>query len=161
MSPADHSDHAEGTPGGPVWLVGATALVVLPAVLIGILGGASWSSAGPNYYSVVSQIIATLFVATAIEYLLADESTLAEVSNRWSAGILLLLSWSGLFACTRALADDGNAVLAGTATGGLAAASALVGMTFFAKMQAESGPTTAALFLLLFYVPSTVFVLPF
>jgi hypothetical protein len=95
--------------------------------------GIKWGSVEDNYYESTSQIIASLFIAMAVE-LFADRQAWSEPLARVQALVLIALSWIGLFACIRALAGGGDAISVALAGAGVTAASTLVALTLYGRI---------------------------
>jgi hypothetical protein len=107
-------------------------------VLVGVTMGYRWPDAGENFYSSTSQVIATLFIAIAVEFFARE----AAATGRLEAIRLVLLvgqSWVGFFACVRALAGSPTAGTVGLAGAGVTAASVLVSVTLYDQIMATSG----------------------
>jgi hypothetical protein len=83
------------------------------------------SSPSDEFYSTVAQVIAAMYLATALEYFTAGGVTLDTV-DRWEFCVLLAISWAGMMACTRGVVVDGEAWTAGLGAMGLVASALLV-----------------------------------
>lgn len=123
-------------------------LVLLP-LLTGLGVARRWPDADVETYNVIAQLIATLFIAIAVEF--ARSTVLWEDRlDRLLVQILIGMSWTGLFTCVRALLDGGTSLTAGLAAAGLMSASVLVWLALFARMSGStSGPPASVVLVLL------------
>jgi len=109
--------------------------VVLP-LCVGITVASRWhGEAGENFYTTISQVIATLFVAIAVEFFTSADKE----REGYEVGVLIalvLLAWTGFFACIRALVGDdtGTSLTAGVAACGLTANVVLVSLTLYMRI---------------------------
>jgi hypothetical protein len=100
-------------------------------VCVGLSVGARWGhKVTPDFYTTASQVIATLFVAVAIEFL-ARAATERRPYEATTLLLLVLMGWTGFFACLRALAGDATGVTAGAAAGGVTAAQLLTSLALY------------------------------
>ena len=117
------------------------ALVAIP-ILVGIAMAINWPDAGESFYSSVSQIIATLFIAIAVEFFYTTARM--EILDVVRVVLLTALSWLGLIACVRALAGDQNSVTVGLAGAGVTAASVLVSLALYEQVTRHQTQDTRA-----------------
>lgn len=144
--------------------VRATAALVLPA-LIGLTVAIRGPEVGADYFAVVSQLIATLFIAIVVEAVTAGrvwDTRIQAMVTLW----LAFLSWVGLFACIRALMEPSSPLLVGLAAAGVAAASTLVALGLHGRIASVALDSTrgqsvaAATAFMLITVPALVLVWP-
>jgi hypothetical protein len=103
-------------------------------ILVGVAMAAKWPHAGGDFYSSIVQVIATLFVAIAVEFFARE----ASATGRMEGVRLVLLvgeSWAGVFGCVRALAGSGTAVTAGLAGTGVTAAAVLLALALYEEIR--------------------------
>ena len=110
--------------------------VVAVPILVGLALSKRWPRAGENFYATAAQVIATLFVAAAVEFF-AREATQAYMTDSIRLLLLIAVSWAGLFACIRALAGGGTRETAGLAGAGVAAVSVLVSLALYEQIKAR------------------------
>ncbi len=127
------------------------AMAILAPVLFGVGVGLRWPKLDDRAYDIVAQVIATLFIALAVELLAQKPGAWRDPAHRVQAVALVLIAWFGLFGCIRAIFDDGSALTAGLAAAGLAAASALIALAAYARATDSSsqGPTWLVVLLLM------------
>src|SRR4051794_33004296 len=89
-------------------------LVFVPPLACGYFVAAAWDPQAHNdYFATVSQLIATILLAVAVEYFVG-ESRPIPASERRLFIVLLSEAWLGLFVCVAALAyAHGTAVRGG------------------------------------------------
>jgi hypothetical protein len=92
-----------------------------------------WPNPGGSFYSDTGQIIATLFVAMAIEFFAFGAK--GETYDALLAIALLALSWLGLLACIRASAGSATGATVALAGTGVTAASTLVSLSLYEKVK--------------------------
>ena len=119
-------------------------------ILVGISVGLNWRDASVDYYANSAQIIVTLFIAVAIEFIVGREDIWEDELDRSMILGLITISWFGLFGCIQAMLDDGNALASGAAAAGLTAASVLVALTLLTAMRNLPAPPRTVTLLLLF-----------
>jgi hypothetical protein len=150
-----------GIARGSIRLIGP----VLVPVLIGVTMGAQWPDAGENFYASAAQVIATLFIAIAVEFF-AREAAGESALDRLRLVLLIALSWLGFFACLRALAGDPGGTTTGLAGAGVTAASVLVALTLYDEIRKRNedslqGEAIGQLIVVMFLAASVaVFFLP-
>jgi hypothetical protein len=76
-------------------------LLLLP-VLTAVAAARRWPHVGVNFYAGTSQVMATLFVAMALELFVPDKPVWENKNDRFLILALMAVSSSGLFACLRA-----------------------------------------------------------
>lgn len=127
------------------------AMLLLLPILIGIAVTLRWPDANENFYEVSSQIIATLFIAIAVEFFGRDKLIWEDKLDQFMVMALIAISWSGLFGCIRAMLNGGSVLTAGLAAAGLMSASTLVSLVLFARVKAlNSAPPTKIVLMFLF-----------
>jgi hypothetical protein len=104
-------------------------------LLVGATMGLKWPNPGESFYSDTGQIIATLFVAMAIEFFAFGAK--GETYDALLAIALLALSWLGLLACVRASAGSATGTTVALAGTGVTAASTLVSLSLYEKVKAS------------------------
>jgi hypothetical protein len=119
-----------GSRGGVVTTLGVAAT----PLLVGVAAANSWPHVGKEFYSSLAQVIATLFVAIAVD-LFASQASRRSVRDALQLLLLIAQSWFGFFACIRALAGGGTALTAGLAAAGVAAASVLLSLTLYERIR--------------------------
>lgn len=136
------------------------ALLLLMPILTWLAVAKRWPTEDDAYYSTLAQIIATLFIAIAIEFFARDNVLWKDRLDQFMILGLIAISWSGLFACVRALLDGGTAFTSGLAAAGVMSASVLVSLALFARVRpAVSGPPVRIV--LVFLVPPVVLLVLF
>jgi hypothetical protein len=140
----------------PALVVGM--LLLLP-VLTGIAAARRWPSIDESFYAVASQIIATLFIAISVEFFARDKLVWEDKLDQFMILALIAFSWSGLFACIRAMLDGGTALTSGLATAGLMSASVLVSLALFARVKASSSGSPARIVLMFLFPPVLLLIL--
>jgi hypothetical protein len=124
------------------------ALVLATLVLVGIGAAKWWPHASPEYYSVIAQIIVTLFLAVAIEFFTGSRDR-ADLLDRVLVFPMIAIAWLGLFACLRAIARGGSAFTAGVAAAGVSAAADLIAILLYERLKKDepalAGPIVVAL----------------
>jgi hypothetical protein len=139
---------------------------VLIPMLVGVTMGARWPDAGGDFYASTAQVIATLFIAIAVEFFAREASRKSAPLDRLRLVLLIAQSWAGFFACVRALAGDATAVTVGLASAGVTAASVLVSLTLYEQIRAsseesgEGGVVGQVIVLLFILVPVLVLIMP-
>lgn len=124
-------------------------LLGLP-VLTGVAVARRWPTIDDAYYGAVSQIIATLFIAIAVELFAPDKLVWDDRLDQFMVLSLIALSWSGLFGCARAMLGGGTAFTSGLAATGLMSASVLVSLALFARVTpTKTGPPAKLVFVFL------------
>lgn len=120
----------------PQWrtILTVVLLLLLP-VLAGLVVAKRWD-ADAGFYSTVSQIIATLYIAIAVEFFTAERLLWEDGPDQVLVLALLGSSSLGLFACVRGfLIGGGGPVMTGLAAAGLMACSMLVGLALLRRIR--------------------------
>lgn len=132
-------------------LQGAVFSVALPLIpiLAGLVAGIKWPSGSGDFYSLMAQVIATLFVAICVEFFLRDTSIWTSRNDKFTVVALIAITWTGLFGCIRAMLVGGDGYMTGLATAGIVAASVLVSLALFARVQGSSRAQPALMLVLL------------
>ncbi len=127
------------------------ALLLLFPVLAGVAVAMRWPGASENFHATVAQIIATLFIAIAVEFYARDKLMWDDKLDQFMVLGLIAFSWSGLFGSIRGMLDDGTAFTSGLAAAGMMSASVLVSLALFARVRASSlGPPAGIVLVFLF-----------
>lgn len=130
-------------------------LFVFPLLLFpvstGIAAARRWPDVNTGFYATVSQIIATLFIAMAVEFFARNKSIWETRFDNFMFLTLVGGSWMGLFACVRGMLEKGTALTSGLAVAGLVSASLLVSLALIGQVDQSSSkrPTRVLLALLL------------
>jgi cation transport ATPase len=140
-------------------VVAATLTIPL---CVGLTVAFRWGDApGENFYTTISQVIATLFVAIAVEFF-TRVATERRPYEAVALLLLMLMGWTGFFACIRALAGNTTSITAGVAATGVTATELLVSLALYDRIVQRSVETalrTRALWLLLPFLAAPVLVL--
>lgn len=126
----------------------SASLFLIP-ILAGLIAGMKWPSDSVEFYSLIAQVIATLFVAIAVEFFLRDASIWNSPADKFMVMALIAITWTGMFACIRAILVGGDGLMTGFATAGIVAASVLVSLTLFARVQDSARPRPGLMLVLL------------
>jgi hypothetical protein len=141
----------------------APTIVVLMLLFFPILCGVSvamrWPHAKGEFYATASGIIATLFIAMAVEFFAGDRQVLADELDRFMVLGLIILSWSGLFGCIRAMLDVGTWLTSGLAGAGLMAASVLVSLALLTRVTQSNARPPVSIVLIFLIPPVALLVL--
>lgn len=111
-------------------------LLILP-VLTGIRVAQRWPSPGGDFYAATSQVIATLFIAIALEFFARGGLGEEKLDRRMIQG-LFVLSWFGFFGCVRAMLGGETAWTSGLAAAGLVSASVLISLVLLARVRVSA-----------------------
>jgi hypothetical protein len=138
------------------------ALLIVLSVVAGMLTSQRWTGMDSGFYGVISQLIATLFIAITVEFFAQLPRSWKGTQERIAIFILIVMSWTGLFACITALvalgakhAGEVPAWLAGFAGSGLLAAAAVVSLSFTERLRGKDRPRQT-LIAVAFVVPPVV-----
>ena len=108
-------------------------------------------------YSAIAQIIATLFVAVVLEFFV-PQRPMTSATDRTVSLCLIGFSWTGLFACVRAMVGRGEFFTAALAVGGLTAVSVLASLAIFARYQQTRSGAFLLVALIFLFPPMLVLV---
>jgi len=123
-------------------MIRLVALALIP-ILVGAGMGLKWADAEDPFYSSISQVIATLFVAITFDFFATEASRKGGLDGvRLLA--LIAQSWLGFFACIRALATGGTGVTMALAGAGVTAAAVLVSLALYGHIVTSGEATDAS-----------------
>lgn len=109
-------------------------LLVIP-LLVGTSSAQRWPNLDNDFYSGASQVIATLFVAIALEFFSRTTPPWSDRLERAVVLCLMAISWAGLFASIRATIDThGGPINIALTTAGLMSTSILVCVALFDRI---------------------------
>lgn len=107
------------------------AIVTVPA-LVGVAMGISQRSASGDFYATSAQVIATLFIAIAVDAV--RQAGQRQVRDAVSTLVLMGQSWIGFFACIRALAGGASDLTVALAGVGVTAAALLLSWSLYEQI---------------------------
>jgi len=108
------------------------AIVLVPA-LVGVAMGTAQRDAGGEFYATSAQVIATLFVAIAVEFF-PPQAGQRQLRDAVTTLVLVGQSWIGFFACIRALAGAASGLTVALAGVGVTAAALLLSWSLYGKI---------------------------
>ena len=139
-------------------LLVAAATLIIP-LCVGVTVATRWGDlAGDDFYTTISQVIATLFLAVAFQ-LFARAPTERRPYEAGTVPVLVLVGWTGFFACVRALAGDATSGTAGLAAAGVVATEVLASLALYDRVVSssrDSAPSAAALWLVVGFLVAPV-----
>jgi hypothetical protein len=130
--PAERSARASS------WLrhVVTWSLVVYP-VLYGALATRTWLVFSTEVYTTLAQTIAAFFIAVSIDLFAGPRSGLLRGHFLFTT-YLLAASWTGFFACVRAIIQPGSPLTIALSMGGLCAAAVAVSVALAERIKAPN-----------------------
>jgi hypothetical protein len=137
-------------------------LLIVLTLIAGLLTADRWAGMDAAFFSTISQLIVALFIAIAVDFLIKLRRSWKSWLERAAIVIMLVLSWTGLFACIAALVSLNPAAptpvspwLSGLAGTGLVAASAVVSLSFTERLRGKNKPRQT-LIAVLFVAPPVI-----
>jgi hypothetical protein len=112
-------------------LIALIPVVGVP-ILVGVAMGTAQRDAGNDFYATGAQVIATLFIAIAVE--LVRQADRRQLPNAIGTLVLIGESWIGFFACIRALAGGASSLTLGLAGAGVTAAVLLLSWSLYEQI---------------------------